>query len=86
MTTLKLFSVRDLKAATYGQIVSLPNRHVAIRTFQEWTRNPESFFAKYPADFELYELGELDQITGRLTTYETPDYIIRASDLASSVS
>lgn len=82
--TLKLFSVRDLKAATYGQLISLPNRAVAMRTFQEWTRNPDSFFAKYPNDFELFELGELDQVTGRITVYETPDYVVRAADLLVS--
>jgi len=86
MSTLKLFAIRDLKAATYGQIISLPTRAVATRTFSEWTRNPDSFFAKYPHDFELFELGELDQVTGRITLLDTPDYVVRASDLLASAS
>jgi len=86
MTTLKLFSIRDLKASTYGQLICLPNRAVAIRTFTEWVKNPESFFAKYPHDFEMFEIGELDQVTGAITTLQTPDYIVRASDLLASAS
>lgn len=86
MTTLKMFTVRDLKAGTYGQPFALPNRQVAMRTFSTWVANPESFFAKFPHDFELFEVGEFDQVTGLFSSLSMPDYVGRASELVSSVS
>lgn len=84
--TLAVFSVRDLKAAQYGQPFALANRAVAVRTFTSWCQDTSSFFAKYPHDFELFQVGEFDQTTGRLLTYDTPDYVCRASELVALAS
>lgn len=86
MSTLKIFSIRDLKAGQYGQPFAFQNRGVAMRTFSNWCANPESFFSKFPSDFELFELGEFDLITGKYTELPTPDYVGRASDLVPSAS
>lgn len=83
---LRIFTVRDLKAATYGQPFALANRNVAMRTFQTWVANPDSFFAKFPHDFELFEIGAFDQATGLLIPFEMPDYVGRASELVASGS
>lgn len=83
---LKLFSIRDLKAGSYGQPFVMPNRQVAMRTFQTWTQNPESFFSKFPHDFELFEIGQMDAVTSILTSLSTPDYVCRASDLVPSAT
>lgn len=83
---LALFSVRDLKAGTYGQPFALANRQVAMRTFSTWVLNPESFFSKFPHDFELFEVGSFDQLTGEFYSLDTPDYVCRASDLVGSAT
>lgn len=85
-TLLKIFSLRDLKAGSYGQPFALANRAVAMRNLQDWSRNPESFIARYPSDFELYEVGEFDPATGTLLPNNMPDYVGRASDLVASAS
>jgi len=79
MLNLKLFSVYDRKAGTYGQVFSLQTRGVAMRTFQTWVQDPNSFFAKFPDDFELYEIGEFDVQTGDMISIK-PDFVVRASD------
>lgn len=84
--TISMFAVRDLKAGTYGQPFALSNRQVAMRTFTTWVSNPESFFSKFPHDFELYQVGNFDQVSGRLITFDLPDYVCRASDLVGSAT
>lgn len=84
--TIRMFSIRDIKAGTYGQPFALSNRNVAMRTFSTWVSNPESFFSKFPHDFELFELGSFDQLTGLFVSLPMPDYVARASDLVASAS
>lgn len=81
MSVLKLFTVRDNKAGTYGQPFALANRNVALRTLSGWVRNPESFISQYPDDFELFEVGDFDQMSGKLIPLPVPDYVGRASEL-----
>lgn len=85
MTILKMYSVRDIKAALYGQPFALANRNVAIRTFTSWCADPSSFFSKYPGDFQLFEVGEFDQNTGIFTPAQ-PDYLVSATDVVPLAS
>lgn len=82
---LKCFSVYDRKAGTYGQPFALATRGVAMRTFESWVTDPNSFFAKFPDDFELFEVGEFDTISGELRSIK-PDFVIRASDVRSALA
>lgn len=77
---LKIFSVYDRKAGTYGQPFALQSRGVALRTFQSWVQDPNSFFAKFPDDFELYEIGVFHQVSGEIVPFK-PDFVGRASDI-----
>lgn len=86
MISIKLFSVRDLKAGTYGQAFCLHNRAVAVRTVTDWVANPQSHFGKFPEDYELYELGALDLESGKLIPLEHPEYVCRLSDLLAQAA
>lgn len=83
---LQLFSVYDKKGGTYGQPFALPTRGVAMRTFTSWVGDPNSFFAKFPSDFELYQVGEFDQTSGEVRSLVKPDYVGRADDLKNVAS
>lgn len=83
---LHLFAIRDLKAGTYGQPFAVASRGVATRIFQDMTKNPESFVSRYPADFQLFEIGGFDQDNGVLVPLQMPDYVVCASDLVTSAS
>jgi len=66
---LFLYGVKDLKA---GAFTTPPfgalSRGVAIRMFSSACQNQESDLGKYPADFELWELGSFDQGNGSLVS------------------
>jgi len=66
---LFLYGVKDLKA---GAFTSPPfgavTRGVAIRMFSQALNDPNSDLGKYPADFELWELGVFDQENGGISS------------------
>ncbi|MEM2002725.1 MAG: hypothetical protein QXT77_08785 [Candidatus Methanomethylicaceae archaeon] len=61
---MKLFAVKDLKAALY-QAFFVRNKAEAIRNFTMLANNPDSMIARFPADYRLIELGELEESTGQ---------------------
>lgn len=42
------------------------NNSSAMRMFSEWCQNENSMYNKYPNDFDLYKLGDLDEETGNI--------------------
>lgn len=69
---LKMFTVHDVKAEAYLQPFFLHTKGQAIRSITEAVSNPEHQFAKYPADFTLFELGEYDDSNGQITSHAAP--------------
>ena len=67
---MKLFSIHDSKAETYGQPMCFKTTAEAIRNFQSWCREPESNLFKFSSDYSLLELGEFDESTGNITTHQ----------------
>lgn len=63
---MHMFSVLDVKAEAYGTPFFVPHDVVATRAFVEETRNPQSQFSRYPADYHLYKLGVWDDQDGKL--------------------
>ena len=60
-------SIRDSAADAYGRPFFLPSVGVAIRSFtDEVNRSSEdNQIYQHPEDFDLFELGEFDDTTGR---------------------
>ena len=64
----KLYSVYDKKAnATLG-VFEQPNDLVAIRDFSMLCKKDDTPLVKFPEDYCLMALGELDQETGIITS------------------
>lgn len=61
---LKVFALFDSKAAYYGTPFFLQNKMVAMRSFSDLVKDPQSMVSKHPEDFNLYEIGEYDDSTG----------------------
>lgn len=77
--TMKLFAVRDVKADAFGAPMSIATEGLARRSFLEACHNPQSELAKYPTDYQLYQLGEYDPNSGLLSACTpTPKYIMSA--------
>jgi hypothetical protein len=71
-------TVYDRAAETYGRPMFVPSIGVAIRSFtDEINRNHgDNQLFNHPDDFDLYELGEYDDQTSRITTLDLPKVLI----------
>jgi len=69
---LKIFSIYDSKVEAYKQPIFMRNRGEAVRGIMECQAQNDHPFAKYPADFTLFELGEYDDSSGLLTSLPAP--------------
>lgn len=74
-----VYAVYDSKAAQYGQLITLPTRGVALRSFADVVSRRDSQIAQYPADYALYELGEYDQSSGKLVAHSVPQFVVSAA-------
>lgn len=71
MNTLIAFAVRDTKAEAFtGTPVFVVARGLAVRGFSDAVNNPQSEMGQHPADFTLFEIGEFDQVSGKLLPRE----------------
>jgi len=83
MLELQIFSVRDTKGDRYNNPFVEPNIEVAQRTTQRLVMDPQTVLAQFPEDFDLYHLGSLDTISGKITAFDTPRHVIKAANLLS---
>ena len=71
---LTLCTVKDRAADAYGRPMFVPSTGVAIRSFSDEINRADADNQLYnhPDDFDLYELGEFDDNTGKFDIYEEP--------------
>lgn len=67
----KIYTVYDSKVESYNTPFVLRSTGEALRWFQTLTNDPETQFSKYPTDFSLFEIGEVDMEKCELLPYET---------------
>lgn len=80
---LKLFSLRDTKGGSYGPIITKATHAEITRELSmivNEKQNP-SIVAKFPEDFDLFELGEYCNQTGKCQLLDTPHHILKADSL-----
>jgi len=65
---MKIYTVHDSKAEAYLQPFFARSNGEAIRSFTQAINTPDHQFAKYSADYTLFEIGEFDDNTGVITT------------------
>jgi hypothetical protein len=67
-------SIRDSAADAYGRPFFLPSVGVAIRSFTDEVNRAaeDNQIYQHPEDFDLFELGEFDDVTGRFTLLDVP--------------
>lgn len=72
---MKIFSIHDGKASFYGQPWYARTKMEAQRSFADGINdvtNPNNLMAKHHADYTLFELGEFDDATGKITLLDAP--------------
>lgn len=77
---LKMYAIRDAKAEYFNTPFYAQTPGEAQRNFETLVNDKKSTVNQYPKDFDLYEVGEYDQDTGKLTPI-TPRQIVHAAQL-----
>lgn len=67
---MKMFTIHDTKAESYGQPMCFKTTAEAIRNFGVWCKDPESNLNKFSSDYSLIELGEFDESNGEIKTHQ----------------
>lgn len=75
----KMFAIYDTKSETYGDIVYAKTLAEADRSFATYCNNKDTIINKYPADYNLFQLGEYDQQTGEIFSLKQPLLISNAA-------
>lgn len=77
----RVYSIRDDRMRTYGNLVFVENDNVATRAFGDLvTSDPKSLMAMHPSDFSIWFVGEFDAETGVFSCETTPYVIARADE------
>lgn len=79
----KVFAIRDAKAETFGPPFYQGTHGEAERSFRQLVNDEKSNVKPFPEDYDLYYLGEYDNISGKLFPIETPLHIVKAVQLVS---
>nr|QJB21695.1 MAG: nonstructural protein [Microvirus sp.] len=66
-----MFSVYDKKTASFSPPFNMKHKNEAIRQWHTVVSDPGTKYGKHPEDFDLYEIGNFDESTGKMTTHET---------------
>ena len=72
---LNVYSVKDAKAATFGNPFYANNDQVAIRSFQAVADDPNTTIHKNPEDFSLYKVAEWDDNSGEIIPQKQPKFV-----------
>lgn len=80
----RIYSIYDAKAGVFSQPFYAPNRAVAMRSFTDEARNPQSQVNRHPADFALYELGAFNDSEGIMLEVEHHELIVNAASILGS--
>lgn len=67
----KVYTVYDSKAESYLQPFFAQSNGAALRSFIEAINTAGHQFNKYAADFTLFEIGEYDHSTGKISNNHT---------------
>ena len=82
---INMYSVRDQKGNTYTTPFLQHTDAEAQRYVHSLVNfDKQSFVAKYPQDYDLYILGQIDLTTGKLEPLESPKHLIAAVQLKDS--
>lgn len=80
MSVLRMCAVHDSAVDAFNPPIFVAAVGAATRSFIDEVNRPDSAFYMHPDDFQLYELGTFDQITGTFQATE-PVLVCRGKDV-----
>lgn len=81
---LLAFSIRDSKAEAFMRPFFAPTRGLAVRSFRDMC-NEDGPVSKHPDDYQLFEIGSFDELTGELEKLIQPFGLGMASNYKESL-
>lgn len=78
---LVVVAVRDSAVDAFMRPFLVPTTGMAVRSFHDEVARVESDMHKHPEDYELFELGEFEEETGRFSNLPSPRSLSRAVDI-----
>jgi len=69
---MKLFTIYDRAAATYGAPFQAPNEALAVRMFEQTQLDTSHVFATHANDFQIHYLGDFDESNGAWNLLDKP--------------
>ena len=75
---LEAFSIRDQKAEAYNTPFFQKTKGEAVRSFMTAVNDKSTNLNKYPEDFDLYQIGQWDDLKGQMVPLDTPKHVGKA--------
>lgn len=66
----QVFSIMDSKVKVFAQPFYMRNAAEALRAWSNTINDPQTQFAKHPADYTLFEIGSYDDETGVIEMHQ----------------
>lgn len=76
----RAYAMRDIKSNTFSMPFFQMNKVMALRMFEDMSRDSQSQISKHPEDYQLFEIGVFDTATGFIDRYETVQFLATASE------
>lgn len=83
--TKKIFTIYDSKAAAYLQPFFMSTRGEATRAISDCANDINHNFCKHASDFTLMEIGEFNDQTGQVSSYESHVSIANCLELKTQM-
>jgi len=81
MSILQMFTVYDVKAATYSQPITAPTINVMSRILGDVLAEGQHAYAKHPEDYVLFHLGAFDDLVGHIELLKAPNSLFSLKSL-----
>ena len=77
----QLYSVRDLKAESFGFPIPADNVGLVLRQWCDAVNSPDLPIINHPEDYALYRIGEFDTEKGVLIAEDQPIHVASAEEV-----
>lgn len=84
---LQVYSLLDKKTGAYGKPMFASHVQEVIRSFITELENPQSFLARFSADYSLWRVGHFEQDTGALMApqHGGPEHVAELAALFTQI-
>lgn len=76
-----LYVVFDEKVSSYGSPIIASSDGEASRMLCDASQDPNTLISRHPGDFSLYQIGTYCELSGLITAFNAPSFIVKVSTL-----